>query len=479
MVQTGGQDWTNLAAYTFPRLTDDIRYVYNEVTNAALNGSRQLIGQLLTVGGQTYTIEASTNLVNWFVRGTLFATNSVMPVLDPDAVARFPRLFYRLRIGRVFSSMLNFHFYANGGNFGAGLTPTTTFPVALNSYTANFDVENTRSNAPAANVLFTGPGGSGLSAAAAVAQNSFIGPDEARYQSPGVSNPVNPPTGTWTVSYHGTNLTFNPPAAQATSRLVIPFPTVTVTSGNLTAVSWVYKDAATGTTLGQPPGYLTDLQVQVRSSFFNDFFEQYFDSLPSQLKNTIRRKSKQLAKTGNFRIEIITTPDQAEHAITAYGKVYNASWKVPEPYPEFIPGLIRTYAASGALRLGLAYLDNEPVAAQIWIVSDGIASIYKLAYDERYAKLSAGSVLTTRLMERVIDVDKVHEIDYLNCGDWVESCTALVEHDDGRCGHRQRRRELLVALIFSETVEHAACPRRFCFCLAHYVPAPAFGHIIG
>lgn len=37
VVQTGGQDWTNLAAYTFPRLTDDIRYVYNEVTNAAVN----------------------------------------------------------------------------------------------------------------------------------------------------------------------------------------------------------------------------------------------------------------------------------------------------------------------------------------------------------------------------------------------------------------------------------------------------------
>jgi hypothetical protein len=23
-------------------------------------------------------------------------------------------------------------------------------------------------------------------------------------------------------------------------------------------------------------------------------------------------------------------------------------------------------------------------------------------------------------------------LEYLNCGDWVESCTALVEHDDGR-----------------------------------------------
>jgi UDP-2,3-diacylglucosamine pyrophosphatase LpxH len=25
-----------------------------------------------------------------------------------------------------------------------------------------------------------------------------------------------------------------------------------------------------------------------------------------------------------------------------------------------------------------------------------------------------------------------HEIEYFNCGDWVESCTAVVEHDDGR-----------------------------------------------
>lgn len=25
-----------------------------------------------------------------------------------------------------------------------------------------------------------------------------------------------------------------------------------------------------------------------------------------------------------------------------------------------------------------------------------------------------------------------HGVRYLNCGDWVESCTAIVEHEDGR-----------------------------------------------
>lgn len=36
-------------------------------------------------------------------------------------------------------------------------------------------------------------------------------------------------------------------------------------------------------------------------------------------------------------------------------------------------------------------------------------------------------------------------VQYLNCGDWVESCTALVEHDDGRL-------EILDGLAFNERV---------------------------
>jgi UDP-2,3-diacylglucosamine pyrophosphatase LpxH len=40
---------------------------------------------------------------------------------------------------------------------------------------------------------------------------------------------------------------------------------------------------------------------------------------------------------------------------------------------------------------------------------------------------------------------EVGGIEYLNCGDWVESCTALVEHDDGRL-------ELLDGLAFNARV---------------------------
>ncbi|HET7763750.1 MAG TPA: GNAT family N-acetyltransferase [Burkholderiales bacterium] len=145
-------------------------------------------------------------------------------------------------------------------------------------------------------------------------------------------------------------------------------------------------------------------------------YAEYFETLPSQLKNTVTRKRKQLDKLKS-RIAVYRDAADLDEGLRAYEKIYASSWKVPEPYPGFIPGLCRTCAALGWLRLGVVYVDEQPVAAQIWIVAAGIAAIYKLAYDERHAKLSAGSILTAHLMQQAIDVDKVHEVDYLTGDD--------------------------------------------------------------
>ena len=145
-------------------------------------------------------------------------------------------------------------------------------------------------------------------------------------------------------------------------------------------------------------------------------FDEYFESLSSRVKNTVKRKSNKFKKIDGSRVDIVTEYSELDKAISAYEKVYNSSWKVTEPYPEFIPGLIRTAERCGALRLGLAYIGDEVIAAQLWIVADNTAYIFKLAYDESYKKLSAGTILTTTLMKHVINVDKVAVVDYL-CGD--------------------------------------------------------------
>jgi len=142
-------------------------------------------------------------------------------------------------------------------------------------------------------------------------------------------------------------------------------------------------------------------------------YEDYFKALPSALRNTIDRKSRKFYEQNNGRIDLYFDGESLDKAIEDYEKIYRSSWKVQEPFPEFIPGLIRTYANKGHLRLALAYVDGEPAAAQIWIVSHGRAAVYKLAYDEKFSNLSVGTILTDYLMRHVIDVDHVNEVDYL------------------------------------------------------------------
>lgn len=145
-------------------------------------------------------------------------------------------------------------------------------------------------------------------------------------------------------------------------------------------------------------------------------FKEYFSGLSSQLKNTASRKSKKFFQLDGARVEIITSDQGLTGGLAAYQNVYESSWKVEEPFPGFMPGLINLAASVNGLRLGVAYLGNKAIAAQVWIVADKTAYIFKLAYDEAYKQHSAGTILTTKLMEYAIDVDKVEVVDYL-CGD--------------------------------------------------------------
>lgn len=62
--------------------------------------------------------------------------------------------------------------------------------------------------------------------------------------------------------------------------------------------------------------------------------------------------------------------------------------------------------------MGFLRVDGEPAAAQIWIVSGGHATIFKLVFVEKFRDLNAGTVLTHELLRHVIEVDQVLEIDY-------------------------------------------------------------------
>ncbi len=159
-------------------------------------------------------------------------------------------------------------------------------------------------------------------------------------------------------------------------------------------------------------------------------FEEYLAHRDSTLRNTIARKSKKFFANPVNRLEIITDVANVDRAMAAYSTVYLNSWKQPEPYPDFVPGWARICADRGWLRLGIAWVGDTPVAVQFWFVIEGQAFIFKLAYDEDYAGLSAGTVLTAHMFRHALDVDQVDEIDYLTGDD---------DYKKGWMTHRRER----------------------------------------
>jgi hypothetical protein len=135
-------------------------------------------------------------------------------------------------------------------------------------------------------------------------------------------------------------------------------------------------------------------------------FAAYWAKRPGKLRSTAQRK----AKAAGLELSIHNRFDPAAWA--EYEAVYRASWKPEEGSFPFLRALAEQEGAAGTLRLGIARHHGRPVAAQLWIVENGVATIHKLAYAEDAKAMSPGTVLGMEMFRRAIDEDRVREIDY-------------------------------------------------------------------
>ncbi|TMM45633.1 GNAT family N-acetyltransferase [Colwellia ponticola] len=164
-------------------------------------------------------------------------------------------------------------------------------------------------------------------------------------------------------------------------------------------------------------------------------YASYYQQRPSQLRNTIKRREKKLAKAHQYHTDIITDIARFPEAFNAYKSIYQQSWKGEEYSFDFIEQVCLAALTENKLRLGLLFVDDEPAAAQLWFlqntgpklvadVNDSgsvysqkegyqkTASIFKLAYSPKYQQYSVGSILSLVLSEHVISEDKVTTIEF-------------------------------------------------------------------
>ncbi len=153
-------------------------------------------------------------------------------------------------------------------------------------------------------------------------------------------------------------------------------------------------------------------------------FGDYWAARPGELRATVKRK----AAKHRIDTKIYTSFDG--NAWADYEAIYAASWKTEEGSPEFLRDMAMSEGAAGALRLGIARIDGNPAAAQLWTVENGHAVIHKLAYLESARDQSPGSVLSAAMFQHVIDTDKVALIDFGTGddrykADWMDTRTLL------------------------------------------------------
>ncbi|MDP2560680.1 GNAT family N-acetyltransferase [Psychrobium sp. 1_MG-2023] len=170
-----------------------------------------------------------------------------------------------------------------------------------------------------------------------------------------------------------------------------------------------FSQSAANINLFATPYWLTDNYYHPDLTTYSN----YLTCRSSRVKNTLKRKTKKLTKSHQWQIDLYQSGEQLDEAIAQYHAVYNESWKKSEPFPEFINQLIYLASQQGWLRLGILSIEEKPVAAQLWLVANEHAYIYKLAYDEAYKAFSCGSILSTFLTEHVVEKDEVTTIDFL------------------------------------------------------------------
>ena len=152
-------------------------------------------------------------------------------------------------------------------------------------------------------------------------------------------------------------------------------------------------------------------------------FAGYFAKRPSRMKNTVRRREKKLR--ADHEVKIACLDRLTADFMADYDAIYVNSWQRTEAAPRLVGELCRVADALGILRVGLLHVDGIPAATQIWLLSGPRAILYKLAYDEKFADFSVGTILTRAMTEFVLGRDKVDEFDFGVGGDaykkdWME-----------------------------------------------------------
>lgn len=150
-------------------------------------------------------------------------------------------------------------------------------------------------------------------------------------------------------------------------------------------------------------------------------FEDYWQQRSKNLQQNIKRYFNRLKKHQlNYRLNVVSKPDELSLALDRYGELEIKSWKgragtaihSENVQGQFYGAVMSSFAASEQAEIVELYLDDQLAASRINILNKDMLVILKTTYSEPLAHLSPGRLLLYLLIKREFSLKRVNSIEF-------------------------------------------------------------------
>lgn len=148
---------------------------------------------------------------------------------------------------------------------------------------------------------------------------------------------------------------------------------------------------------------------------------EFLGSRGDRLRKNLRASRRKLEAQGAVRLAVHAAPAEFPAAFDRLMDIHARSWKQAErvglcqsrAYHDFYRRFALGMAERGAARILLLYCGDVPVAGTIAFLDAGTYYSAQIAFDDRYAAASPGTLLESMELERLMDEQAFREFDFL------------------------------------------------------------------
>jgi len=142
-------------------------------------------------------------------------------------------------------------------------------------------------------------------------------------------------------------------------------------------------------------------------------FQEYMAQRPRALRESLDRNRRLMLEGGRGRFHFPCTRNMFEFSWKDIQRVVEAAPIEGEPEPAgYLSSMMALAADFGGLRVGLLYLDEQPLAMQFWLVSAGNAYCLRIWGAQGPQPFPVDDLLTQMVLVCLVDGDRVAELNF-------------------------------------------------------------------